>query len=371
VGLTGSAYYGGFIAGCIAIPRLVRRVGHIRVFMVLTAGAACALLAIPLSDNFMAWIVLRGFTGVALSGLYLVIESWLNETVADTQRGAVLSVYTLIVLVASVAGQSLLFMADPDGFEIIIIATLFLCFAAVPVGLSQAPAPVMSASQFSIRSVFRTSRAATGGVFVAGMVSGSFYTLAPVYAINTGNDVSSVAVLMGVGILGGAALQLPLGRLSDRFDRRLVILWTMAAGVGTCLLGALVGGDRYVVTLLVFFLFGAAVMPIYPLCLAHANDKATEGFLETGTGILIINACGAILGPTICALAMTRAGPEAFYLYGGTTLTLGVVWTFGCLRGSKSVRPHYERFTSTPKTTQGVLELDRRYDRHDVIESDE
>lgn len=360
IGLTGSAYFSGFVVGCFSIPGVIGRVGHVRTFMVLTAVATSALLGIAVLDHLAAWLALRFATGLAISGLYLVIESWLNEQSTDQQRGTVLATYTTVVLLAMIVGQFLMSLTAPTSTEAVVVGTLFLCLAAIPVGmsLSPAPGPVRSVS-FALGKVFAASHAAVGGAFLAGLVTGAFYALAPVLGIEMGLGVTGVAAMMSAGMLGGAVMQLPLGRLSDRIDRRQVLLTTMAVGAGVCLAATAVG-DRPALLLLFVFLLGGTAMPIYAICLAHANDKGIGSFLEIGTSILIVNALGSVLGPVLASAAMEVLGVQAFFWYAAAMLGLGAVYVLASIRRGPAPRPHFEPFKSTPKTTQGAVELDPR-----------
>lgn len=359
IGLSSSSYFGGLLLGCYSVPVLVRTVGHIRVFTVLTAIMTAALLSISLLDGVGTWLVLRLVIGWSIAGLYLVIESWLNEEVDNEQRGSLVALYTVTVLLAMAGGQLLLNVAAPGGFQIVIMAALFVVIAAVPVGLTRIPQPdPIPAASFSPLLVLRTSRAAAASSFVSGIVTGCFYGLGPVYGKLVDLDVTAISIIMAAGIVGGAVFLWPVGRLSDIVDRRRVILMVMLGGIAVCALASM-ASTVYLPFL--FFLFGGCVMPIYALSLAHAGDIVETSFLEVGTGILIMNAVGAILGPILVASMMSIWGPAAFFVFCGATLSLGAITVLVLVRQNPATRPNFAPFElATTASAQGAVELDPR-----------
>jgi MFS family permease len=364
IGFSVSAYFGGFLLGCFSVPGIVRAVGHIRAFTVLAAIMTAALLGFSLVDEFLVWIVLRLSTGWSIAGLYLVIESWLNEEAHDEQRGAMLSLYTITVLVAMASGQLLLNLAPPTSYETVVVAALCVAFSAVPIGLTRIAQPsAVPTARFSPLLVLKTSRAAVAAAFVGGVVTGCFYGLGPVYGRQSGLDVAAVSFMMGAGILGGALFQWPLGRLSDAIDRRRVILGAMLAAAVVCTIGA---RAEAAYTTVLFLLFGGGVMPIYALSLAHAGDKIESSFLEVGTGILMFNAMGAAVGPVFAATSMSLWGAESFFVFSGVVLAAGALTMLVFIVKRPAPRPHFARFeVTTTASAQGAIELDPRSEEAD------
>lgn len=353
IGLTGSAYFAGFLVGCYQIPKLVRRVGHIRVFTVLTATMTAALLAISLTDAFVTWVVLRLVIGISISGLYLVLESWLNEEATNEQRGALLSVYTMTVLTAMASGQLFLNVEVPGGAATIIIAAMCVAVAAIPIGLTHLPHPSqIPPAKMSPLLVLRTSRTAALSSFVSGLVSGSFYSLGAVYGRQVGLDIGAVSLMIAAGILGGAIIQFPLGRLSDRVDRRYVIFGAMVTGMLVCVAATVVPP---VFLPYLFFLFGGSVMPVYALALALASDHTESSFLEVGTGILLMNATGSIIGPILAAALMGAFAPEAFFAFCGVALFLGAAGLSVFILRRDAPQHHVPFNYATTASAQGAL----------------
>lgn len=360
VGMLGSIYFAGFLAGCVVVPRLVGRIGHIRSFATLTALMTSAILMLALFNAFGFWLILRFIAGLSISGLYLVVESWLNEITENEVRGGVLATYTAIVLTALAGGQLLLNVASMESGNLFIIAATLIVLAAIPICVTRTSQPAqIPAATFSPLLVLRTSRVAALGATAAGIVASVYYALGPAYGLQVGMDIRAISLMMALGIAGGAISLLPLGRLSDRRDRRVII-------AGVMLVGAFVSFAAWLAPVssvpILMFLFGACVMPIQALCLAHASDNIeNQSFLEVGTGLLVMNACGSIVGPLVAAQTMQWYGSATFFLFNAVILSVSgilVVLMIG-LRTQK--RDHYSKFRPvTTAAAQGVLEMDPR-----------
>lgn len=316
IGLMGSAYYLGFAIGCLRGGRLIQRVGHIRAFTALTAIASTVALVHALSIEPYVWTLMRMLTGFCFAGLYLVIESWLNERADNENRGLVMGVYTMTNLSVIVAGQMMLTLADPQQFPLFALASILVSLAAVPVALTTSPQPApLAEARLRPFRLYRISPVGVVGVFLVGITNGAFWSLGPAYAEGIGANTNEIAILMSIAVMGGALAQWPAGRLSDRFDRRFVVI----GGCGLAIVAAI---------LLVFFgaaggwpvaafacLFGAAALPLYAICAAHAFDfVARSDFVEASSGLLLANGIGSVIGPLIAAVTMREAGPSGLFL---------------------------------------------------------
>ncbi|MFT4863742.1 MAG: MFS family permease [Pseudohongiellaceae bacterium] len=361
-GILSSLYFVGFLCGCFVVPNLVNRVGHIRCFAVLTSVMSVSILCLGLYENFYFWIVLRVVTGFAIVGLYLVIESWLNSEVTNEVRGSVLATYTVIILAGLAVGQLLMNTTAVDGFQILMFASILITLAAVPVCLTSStqPSPIPNAT-FSPLLVLKTSRAAALGAVTAGIVSGSIYGLGGIYGSQVGLDVSSISIMMALSIAGGALAQLPLGKLSDRYDRRLVILGCMTAGAIISSIALLVPISMVYV---VMFFFGAAVMSLQALSLALASDNTTNGnFMEVGTGLMMTNAAGSAIGPLLTSLLMYRFGPEYFFISHFAVLLIAALTVAILIKTKPAASEHPSNFKlATSASAQAALQLDERAD---------
>ncbi len=325
IGLSASCYFLGFVVGCLAIPRILRRVGHIRGFGVLTAIMICALLSLEMLDQWQAWLVLRFFTGAAISGLYTVIESWLNSQSTAETRGRILSVYTFVTLIAMMGGQFLINVGPVDSSTPFSIAAIFLALAILPVGMTRrmAPQPV-EPTQFQFSLLYRRSRSAFAGALLSGLVVGSFWSLGAVFASSYSTSPMDVTWFMSTAIAGGALLQYPIGLVSDRFDRRIVLTLLCVGGAVTAAAVAMsIGLPWYLASV---FLFGAMVMPLYAIALATAADVSkSDEFVQIGTSVLLLNAIGAALAPLPLGQLMAIAGPSAlFWAFTGLCLAMAM-----------------------------------------------
>ncbi len=369
IGVTGSAYFLGFVVGCLAVPRLVTRVGHIRVFAVLAAIATAALLGIVLVDSVSAWAMLRFLTGCALSGLYMVIESWLNERAPSRRRGLIMALYQSISLLAIGGGQFLIRIAAPTAALPFVLGAILISLSIIPVGLTRAAAPPpVRRVRFRPRKLFRTSQVAFAGAVGAGMLNGAFWGLGPIYAGRVGLPITDVSLFMSAAVFGGAALQFPFGYLSDRFDRRNVVLGLAIAGGFVSMATATFGGLGGGILSGLAFLFGATAMPLYALCVAHANDNTRQDeFVETSSGILMLYSVGSVFGPLLAAQAMGAFGPGSLFAFAGVCFFAVAAWTAFRIGQHEVPREHAQAFVSMTHTTQQAFELDPRSEE-EVVE---
>ncbi len=317
IGLLGSTYYLGFVGGCLFGPHLVRRVGHIRVFTAMAALASAAPLAHGLLLMPAPWWVLRILTGFCFATLFIVIESWLNEHATKETRGSILGVYLFINLTVVTIGQLMLTVQDPNDFVLFAVASILVSLAAIPVALSVAPAPApIESVQIRLRNVLRTSPVGFFGCFVVGATNGTFWALGPRFASASGLAVAGVAVFMSVTVLAGAAGQWPLGKYSDRIDRRKVLLGASLALAGV---GALLWWHGETNDYRLFVLcaaWGFLAFPLYGVSVAHANDHAAaDQFVEMSSTLLLIFAAGAVVGPLLAALLMTSFHASVLFAY--------------------------------------------------------
>ncbi len=370
-GILSSLYFVGFLCGCFIVPKLVNRVGHIRCFAVLTSVMSVSVLSLGLIENFYVWLVLRLVTGFAIVGLYLVIESWLNSEVKNDVRGSVLATYTIIILTCLAVGQLLLNTTAVDGFPILIFASILITLAAVPVCLTSStqPSPIPNAT-FSPLLVLKTSRAAALGAVTAGVISGSIYGLGGIYGSQVGLDVKDISIMMALSITGGALAQLPLGKLSDRFDRRRVILGCMVTGAIISGLALLVPNSMIY---WVMFFFGASVMSLQALSLALASDNAVDGnFMEVGTGLMMTNAAGSAIGPLLTSLLMYQYGPEYFFISHFAVLIITSITVVILIKTKPAASEHPANFAlATSASAQAALQLDPRANNAGEMAEDE
>lgn len=316
LGLMGSAYYVGFVAGCLFAPYVILRAGHIRAFTAMVAIATATTLAYALMPEPAAWSVLRLITGAALAGFYLVLESWLNDGAANDTRGFVMSAYVTINYIAVVAGQMLITLYPVEESGTFMLAAALSALAIVPVALTRSaqPAPI-TLFRLQPQPLYRAAPVALIAAFAIGLANGAFWTLGPVAAAGSGLNRDQVAMFMSVAVLAGALMQWPAGRLSDRSDRRRVLMVLLLGAAFTGLaLWRVAATDTL---MLVFgFLFGALALPGYSLAAAHAYDKTPANeMVATAATVLLASGLGSAIGPLAATAFITPEAPRRLFLF--------------------------------------------------------
>lgn len=317
IGLMGTTYFGGFLIGCLTMPRLLQSVGHIRTFAALAAIAASASLALVLLVEPVIWMTMRFVTGFCFSGLFMTVDSWINSGVSNKDRAGVLSIYRIVDIVAVTGSQYLIPVFGADGFTIFAIMAMMICLSLVPVSVADRSNPEPpEAFGLDLKSVWITSPLACLGSLAIGLTNSAFRLVGPVYAQNIGLSVADVATFMSAGILGGAILQYPMGYLSDRGDRRYVLLMATTGAVLAGLGLTYLAGDSPWRNFIGIFLFGAFSLPLYSLAAAHANDHAKRGqFVQVAAGLLFFFSLGATVGPATAAAFVEFGGPKLLFNY--------------------------------------------------------
>lgn len=351
-------YFFGFLAGSLLSPVYVSRVGHIRTFAGLASLASCAALLHLVLVDPISWSVFRFITGFCIAGLYLVVESWLNGRAEKEFRGVLLSAYFFVNLGAVAFGQLLLQADDPKSFELFVYASVLVSLAVLPVGLTRTEAPAATrTAHFSFSGLSQISPFAFVGTAMAGIANGAFWGLAPLYGVQVGAMPDEIAVAMTVTILGGAAMQLPLGRLSDLIDRRVVISGAnVVLGViaGMIAFGAFGSGSTL---LAVAFLFGGLLLTQYGLCIAHANDFVGDGdFVQLASALLLVFGGCAAIGPVLGSVMMTLFGPIAlFWLIAACAVATTIYALWRMTRREASDAPGAQDFAPAAAGLSGAI----------------
>jgi MFS family permease len=317
LGLVMSAYFVGFILGTYLAPHMIRRVGHIRSFAICAAVAASAVILHAIHIDPLFWMLLRALTGMSLVGLYAVIESWLAAYAHGSERGRVFALYMVVNLLALAAGQFLILVAPLESFVLFGLIAILINGSLIPVALTRLEQPPLPLSpQLRIRHMVHAAPSAVAGALGSGLAMGAFWGMAPAYAQSLGGGAEAVALFMSTAILGGAALQWPLGRLSDGHDRRETLRSiALAAALVALLCGALGHWWPESVAVLMF-LYGGLVFAVYPIAMAHLSDRiASEELLEGAGVMLLLHGVGAAFGPTLAGLVMSLLSPGGLFAY--------------------------------------------------------
>ncbi len=365
IGYQTSAFYFGLIIGSIACSKLINQVGHIRAFAVFCGASASAILMFPFFKFIGVWILLRGVLGFCLAGMYMVVESWLNSRTSKSNRGAVLSIYMMTNNFAFAAGQLILNFGDPNSTEFFMLGAALYALALIPVSVTRSshPEPVESDS-FKLSKLFKISPVAMSGCVANGLVIGAVIGLSPVFVNDLGYGISTITIFMTLFMISGLIFQFPIGKLSDVYDRRIVILVvTIMMGLATIPLILIKSPGEYLLYVTAILL-GATTQTLYPLCISYANDYLNpEELVKASGGLVLAYGLGAAVGPTLSAYLMENIAANGLFYYIAAVVA---IFTFMILyRIPRRETPEEkETFVAMPDAvaSPGGLEFDPRYD---------
>lgn len=359
IGAMMSAYFAGYALGSLMLPRIVASAGHIRAFAGFASIASSIALLHLLVLDAGAWTLLRAVSGFAYAGMILVTESWLNAHAVTSTRGRLLSLYGMITMGIWALGQGLLNLAPPAGIVLFLVVSILISLALVPITLLPSRPPTIPLqAQLNLRRLFAISPLGSLGAFLSGLALSAFWGMGPNFAQEVGLDTAGISAFMAAVLVGALILQWPLGWLSDRYPRRLVIAFSSLAAALAGTGFVLVAGAALPALLSLGFLFGGFGIPLYTLSVAHANDRlGADEMLAAARGLLLLNGLGAVFGPFIASLAMSWLGPNGLFVHAAVLLTmLSLVALLQRLRGpEESAVP-----SPLPCTPQIALTLDTR-----------
>lgn len=363
IGLVMAANFLGLTLGALFAFHVVTRVGHVRAFAAFAAIMAAATLAYPVVVDESLWAVYRLAQGFCAAGLFVCIESWLNDSATTENRGTILAVYMTCLYFAQGGGQFVLTVPDESGYLIFTLIAIVMILAVVPVAMTpRAPPMIPNVSSLSFRRLWIASPLGIFGCISSGLILGSIYGLAPLYASGLGFGLSDTATFMSAIIFGGVLLQWPLGRLSDVYDRRLVIVGTMAAGAVISFVMLPIPALGFVPLLLTAALYGGIGFALYPLCVAHTNDHLErEERVGASGGLVLTYSAGATVGPPVAAGVMSAIGPSGLFVFSGVIGVASIAFAVWRLRARPSVPADQQmKFQTLPRTTPVAAPLDPR-----------
>lgn len=322
-----SCFYVGFFGGSLIVPRVVHRVGHVRTFGALASVASTAVLLHAVYLDPWVWSVLRFISGFSFAGLYIVAESWLNDAATNKTRGQLLAFYMIVVWAGIGGGYMLLNAGKPSSFELFTLISIMISLALVPILISVNPAPVFEAPEsMGLKKLFKVSPLGIVGTFFVAMSQGTVLSMGFVYASRINMSVSDISLFMTAIIGGGLLFQWPIGRLSDRVDRRIVItVITFAAALAALSVNLTIGMPVWA-SMGAGALFGALAMPMYSLCLAYTNDYLNpKQMVSASASLVLVGALGSSSGPSIGAALMELVGPRGlFWFTAGVQTAIGI-----------------------------------------------
>ena len=338
-GLIVAGYYVGYLTGSVVIPIFLKRVGHIRVFAALASLASIAILLHTVFLDPYSWFFIRILTGVSLSGIYIIMESWLNDKSTNETRGKLLSIYMIITFVFVGLGQLLLNISDPAKVDLFILVSILLSFALLPILLTNTEQPnTTDTKSFSLAEFYAISPLGFVGALFTGLAHSAVFGYGAVYATAKGLSVLEVSIFMIIITSFGALSQWPVGYLSDRMDRRLILIGITFVASGLCLL---IVGSSYISLTLFFILtaiYSCMSLPMYSLTIAHTNDFLQQNeIVAASSAFAKLMGIGSILGPLMVSSMMSVMGPNGYHIY--LLLIHGLLGLFGLYRMTKRAIP--------------------------------
>ncbi|GAA0830555.1 MULTISPECIES: MFS transporter [Marinomonas] len=317
-GLIMSAYYLGFIIGSMLVPGWVKNVGHIRVFAAVASLASITILMQSVVVNPWFWMLMRMGTGLCYAGLYIVTESWLNDIATNQTRGRLFSIYTIEIWASQTLGQVLLNLSSPGGYGLFILTSVLISMALVPLLLVRTPSPTINVPEkLNIVGLIKTAPLGVTGVTAAGVTAGALLGLGALYAQSIGMSVGQISLFIGASYVGGMLLQWPIGKLSDRQDRRVTILWVSLVGALAAFIVPLGNMSNSQILMMVgMFCVGAFTFPMYSLASSHMNDQLRpEQILSASSGMILLNGIGGMMGPLLAASLMDLVRIDALFWF--------------------------------------------------------
>ncbi len=359
LGLLGTGWAFGYVAGCLRTPALVAQVGHIRAFGAMCAIAAIAVLLSLVLVTPWVWIPVRALSGFCFAGAAMIVESWLNERADASSRGRIFGVYTMVNLAATTAGQMVLTLGDANGYIFFVLAAMVYCLALLPTAISATttPRPLTQVS-LNLRGLWKNSPIAFFAVLMVGVSNASFGTLAAVYGARIGLSLTEIALFASIPILAGAAIQIPVGIASDRLDRRKVLIGISVFALLADVLFLVFGAADPMIILGLSALFGATVFSMYPVIVAHANDHAEPGtYIQVSGGLLLVFGLGSIVGPTTAGFAMTSFGAVSLFAVTGVAHVFLIGFAIWRIRHAPAVAAENKvMFKANPLTRSSTPE---------------
>jgi len=366
-----SAYFVGFLGASQLVPELIRRVGHVRVFAALASFISAVLIAYPLLTNPIFWSIGRVVIGFCYCGVYITAESWLNNSVDNAKRGQALSLYMIVQMVGIVLAQGVLALGNPNGYSLFIIISILVSISFAPILLSISPAPAFERTKLmTLSRLFTSSPLACVGMFLLGGVFSAQFGMSAVFGAQIGLSLSQISLFVASFYIGAMIFQYPIGWVSDKMDRRLLILLISAASA-TGSASAYFAGGYFFALVFAAFLVGGLTNPLYSLLIAHANDFIEyEDMASAAAGLLFVNGVGAVSGPIIIGYAMNAYGPEIFFVIIALLMTTLAIYAGYRMTQRATVSDTSSYAAVLPNSTGVAVEIAQEF-AFDITNDDE
>ncbi|MDA7425982.1 MFS transporter [Thalassococcus lentus] len=359
-----SAYFAGFLFASRMTPDMIRRVGHVRVFAALGSLVSAVLLLFPALKDPIAWSLGRAVIGFCFCGVYVTAESWLNNSATNETRGKALSLYMIMQMSGIIIAQGLLVVPDSSGFLLFVIPSILVSIAFAPILLSVSPTPAFDTTKpMNLRELYRVSPLGCVGLFLLGGVFSAQFGMAAVYATEVGLSLGQISIFVAAFYVGALVMQYPLGWMSDRMDRRWLIMMAAVLG-GAAAVVSLLFGAYFPVLTAAAFLIGGTSNPLYSLLIAYTNDfLEVDDMASASAGLLFINGMGAISGPLLIGWLMQTFGPPGFFgLIAASLLTMALYAAYRMTqRSAPSIEDTGAYAPILPSSTPVVMEVAQEY----------
>ncbi len=355
-----AGYYVGYLTGAILIPIFLRRVGHIRVFAALASLASIAILLHSIFLDPVSWFIIRIITGISLSGIYVIMESWLNDRSTNQTRGQLLGIYMIVTFVFVGLGQLLLNLSDPSKVDLFILVSILLSFALLPILLSKTDQPdITDPKYFSIKEFYILSPLGFVAALFTGLTHSAVFGYGAIYASSKGLSVLEVSIFMVIISSFGALSQWPIGFLSDKIDRRVILIAVTFIAAGLSIFIVISSYISLILFFIITALYASMCLPMFSLAVAHVNDFLKPNQIVSASSTFnILIGIGSILGPLVVAGTMTLLGPNGFFIY--LFIIHGLLGLFGLYRMAKRTKPTdiESQYTPLPRNiTPAGMEL--------------
>lgn len=372
-GLVMAGYYAGFLAGSVSTPNLIQRVGYIRVFAALASLASTAVLVMIIYINPWAWLTMRFMIGFCFAGTYVIVESWLNARSDNENRGSTLSFYMVVSYGGLAAGQWLLNTSDPAGVTLFLVSSILLSLALVPVLISRTEAPAIEDSEsLGVASLFRIAPSGVFSIIATAIAHSAMFGMGAVYAASVGMTISETVLFMSTYIVAGAFMQLPLGWVSDRIDRRLVILGLSLIVILSCYV-LFKMEPQQTQFVLMYALLGGMTLPLYSIGVAHTNDRLKpEQMISASSTVVLIFGSASILGPVIAGYLLDTVGSTGYFLHIGAAHAILAVGMLYFISQREAVAQDEQiQYQSVPDRPTAVILETVAYESEDSLEPEQ
>ena len=358
IGYVFSGYFMGYLFSSIQCPKLIKNVGHIRVFAAFASLGSIAILLHWIVINPIAWLIFRMITGFSFAAIYIVCESWLNDRADNKSRGQLIGFYMIVLYFSTSAGGMLVNLRATTDAQLFILTSLLISLALVPILLTKKPAPDFSTPKFlSLKELYTKSPMAFVGSFSIGMVYSALFGLMGVFGAKIGLSIFQISILVFVNMFVGAIFQYPVGKISDKYDRRTILLSLNLIAIASLIFIYLLGSLSFNLLLVFIGIHSAVSLPYYAVVISHMNDFLEKDEIVSGSSTLtLVNALGMVMGPMLASGFMAYFGAYGYFLYMIVIYCLVAPYNFFRIRVGRTSNIYEENTPSmiVPRTASPV-----------------